>query len=42
MKFTKQEIWHTRQEIYGFYGLEKVNSVIFPEVKLLAEKPRVV
>ena len=30
-----------RQEIYGLYGLEKVNSVTFPEVMLLSEFPRV-
>ena len=39
MKFTKQEICHTRQVNYGLYGLEKANSMTLPEVKLLAENP---
>ena len=29
------------QGIYSLLGLEKVNSVTFPEIKLLAENPRV-
>ena len=36
---TKQEIWPTRQEIYGLSGLEKIKSIAFLEVKLLAENP---
>ena len=39
MNVTKQEIWRTRQETYGFSGFEKVNSKAFLEVKLLAENP---
>ena len=35
---TKQEIWHTRKRIYGFSGLEKINSIAYLEVKLLGEK----
>ena len=38
-KVTKQEIWHTCQGIYGFSGLEKINSLVFLEVKLLTENP---
>ena len=33
----KQEIWNTRQGIYGLSDLEKWNSIAFPEVKLFAE-----
>ena len=36
---TKKDIWRTCQEIYGFPGLEKVNSIAFLEEKLLAENP---
>ena len=36
---TKQEIWPTRQGIYGLLGLEKINSIAFLEVKILAENP---
>ena len=32
---------HTRQGIYGRQGLEKVNNVTLPEVKLLVENSRV-
>ena len=37
MNVTKQEIWHTRQGIYGLWGLEKIKSIAFLEVKSLAE-----
>ena len=36
---TKQEICPTRQGIYGLSGLEKINSIAFLEVTLLAENP---
>ena len=36
---TKQEIWPTRQWIYSLSGLEKINSIAFLEVNLLAENP---
>ena len=39
IKVTKQKIWHTCQGIYGLSGLEKINSIAFLEVKLLAENP---
>ena len=41
IKFTKHEICNTRQEIYGLEGLEKVNNATLPELKLLAQNPRV-
>ena len=37
MNVTKQETWHTDQEIYGYLDLEQINSVAFLEVKLLGE-----
>ena len=33
----QQQIWHTREEIYGLSGLEKINSIAILEMKLLAE-----
>ena len=32
-------MWHTPEGIYDFSGLEKINSVTFLELKLLAENP---
>ena len=32
-------MWHTRQGFYGLSGLEKINSIAYLEVKLLAENP---
>ena len=39
MNVTKQEIWHTREGIYGLSGLPKVNSIAFLDVKILAKNP---
>ena len=38
-KVTKQEISHIHQGIYDLSGLEKINSIAYLEVKLLAENP---
>ena len=35
-----KKIWHTRQGIYGLLALEKINTVAFLVIKLLAENPR--
>ena len=32
-------MWYTLQGIYGLSGLEKIKSIAFLEVKLLAENP---
>ena len=32
-------MWHTCQGIYGLLYLEKINSIAYLEVKLLAENP---
>ena len=32
-------MWHTPEGIYDFSGVEKINSVTFLELKLLAENP---
>ena len=32
-------MWHTRQGIYGLWGPEKIDSIAYLEVKLLAENP---
>ena len=39
MNVIKQEIWRTRQGIYGLWGLEKITSIAFLEVNFLAENP---
>ena len=36
---TKKEILRTCEEIYGLSGLEKINSIVILEIKLLAEDP---
>ena len=37
----KQDICHTRQRIYDLDVIEKVNSAILPEIKLIVQNPRV-
>ena len=32
-------MWHIHQGFYGLSGLEKINSIAYLEVKLLAENP---
>ena len=39
MNVTKKETGRTRQKIYVLSGLEKINTIAFLEVKLLAENP---
>ena len=32
-------MWHIHQGFYGLSGLEKINSIAYLKVKLLAENP---